>query len=47
MSTYTTIPTLADGNLLTAAHMEILKADIDIIRTPGRYYYLKGAGEAD
>ncbi len=47
MSTYTAIPTLATKQVLTYLHMNILKTNIDIIRSPGRYYYLKPSGEAD
>ena len=47
MATWVTLPTLAEKTLLTALHMNNIKNDIDIIRSPALHYYLRGSGDAD
>jgi len=47
MSTYPTIATIAKKQIITADYLNDLKDAIGIIRSPGRYYYLRGSGDAD
>lgn len=47
MPTFVTLPSFAEKSILTAAHMNDIKNDLDMIRSPARYYYLKNSGDAD
>lgn len=47
MSTYPTIATISEKQIVTHTHFNNLKDAIGIIRSPGRNYYLRGSGDAD
>lgn len=47
MATYPTIAQFTEKQILTAADLNELVDAVDIIRDPGRYYYLKNSGDAD
>lgn len=47
MATYPTIATIAAKQIVTSDYLNDIKDAIDIIRSPGRYYYARGSGDAD
>lgn len=47
MTTYPMIATIAEKQIVTHTYLNNLKDAIGIIRSPGRYYYLKNSGDAD
>lgn len=47
MTTYPTIATIAEKQIVTSDYLNDLKDAIGIIRSPGRYYYLRGAADPD
>lgn len=47
MATYPTLTSFTEKQLVYHTDMNNILDAIDIIRSPGRYYYLKSAGDAD
>jgi hypothetical protein len=47
MATWATLTTLAAKQLLTYTHMNNIKNDIDILRTPARYFYQRPVVDGD
>lgn len=47
MATFPTIESIGFQNLVPSAYLNRLKSAIDMLRTPARYYYLRGSGDAD
>lgn len=47
MATFPTIETIDFKALVPSAYLNRLKAAIDLLRTPARYYFLQNSGSAD
>lgn len=47
MATYPTISQFNERQLVTEQNMNDIRDALGIIRSPGRYYFLKNAGDAD